>query len=293
MPELRIKWKVRGRDDLQDDEIIGYPVTRIERIRFRKGKREFLVKWTRRGTIDYEPTWEPEDNLSTCFDLLQDFLMKEQLPLSTIEPRYGSSSFSKLHITENWITMSKVMKTVNGLLKYQKIVPACRVNPFSALDSEGGVHILPLEAHLYAIAHKPLENMIYIADGNNEYINRHDVRKKIRKILKGVKITAIEFNQQYRSDACGSSVALIVCEMVKYYKTNDWPEKITVSAKLRTKTTKTVHTKSLEQSEFIKQTDIDMICQHCGKHFGTRSSKKLNKRAFNMHTVVCKNKESK
>lgn len=67
-PEIVKEKGPGGEDDEEEEE--EFTVEKIVDMRFRHGKREYLLRW--KGYPDSENTWEPADNLD-CPDLMTDF----------------------------------------------------------------------------------------------------------------------------------------------------------------------------------------------------------------------------
>lgn len=66
-----------------------FEVETIKSRRVKNGKIEYEIKW--KGYESDDCTWEPEDNLSTCREMLNAFNKKNPLP----SPKIKSSSAQK------------------------------------------------------------------------------------------------------------------------------------------------------------------------------------------------------
>lgn len=70
--------------DLTEEEEV-FEVEKILKMRKRNGKTQYLLKW--KSFSDDEATWENEDNLLSCPEILQDFLLNRELKLEEEKKR--------------------------------------------------------------------------------------------------------------------------------------------------------------------------------------------------------------
>jgi len=130
--------------------------------------RKFFVKW-KKYSSRYN-SWEPEKNLDGCLDLLQQYLKRKNLPLSTMTGLLGAAGHVKFN-RSNWITMDRIVKTVNGLKNIGSYKSSLEVSPWDGSLDRDRILLLDHDSHCYVICYLSGQSLGYIADGTNNYMN--------------------------------------------------------------------------------------------------------------------------
>lgn len=175
-------------------------------------QRTFLVKW--RGYSLAQSTWEPEVHMDGCFQTLQAYLRRHNLPYSTITGLVGSVDQEPNE--KNWVDLHDVLKVYN-IYKDQyfksSTLPAQIYNG-STDDMDDGIYFVRCMQHCLVVL--IFCNTAYAADGLNIMKNDIQAFKMIRSILPK-KLCVCYYKQQSKVDFCGSTAILIALEFTRYY----------------------------------------------------------------------------
>lgn len=88
-----------------------------------KGKmpnRKFLINW--RGYSEDEDTWEEEENLAACADMVHRYCTTNKLTKSDLELIGGAKDNAK--ITENWVNLKKVKEQIPQFMSTRELYKA-------------------------------------------------------------------------------------------------------------------------------------------------------------------------
>lgn len=298
-PRYVTQWKTHGKlsRPLKD---LSYDVESVEGCGwddidlFRSGQtpRKFLINWAPKRTkngrmINYLPTWEPEENLAGCFNLLQKFCRSAQLPLSTIRAKAGASG-SYIFNTENWVDIEEILRVVRMNQTSTRYNSHAEVTQLEEnFGDKDQIYIYVYLDHFFVIAFRPSERFAYVADGMNEFSNNYQVRSDFYLQFQR-KFRSIRFEQQTAVDFCGSSAALIALEMRNLFKAFDfenWPKLITVPTGLRKRIVKQLHKPRISQTIATFKSGSDYRKRHYCKHGCVKAFS--SKRSLNAHQINC------
>ena len=275
-------------------------VESIEEVRYpygKRGEREFLVRWS--GYT--EGTWEREQNLDGCVGLLNSFLKTKNLRPTKVVPRAGAS-LNCINEPRNWMTSADVLNAVKRFQNVSTYNTTLTLEEFTLESFKAErdcLLILTHYSHFYIILKLEKPTKIFIADGNNMYMQDEEVQQEIHEILKtNVKPGVILYSQQTKVDHCGSSAALIALEIKRIYRNfklgniEQWPKQFRVAKDLRKRFIDRFH-KFESQSFTAQRHDISQwkppSCEKCGKTF----RKKNAGIALARHVLNCKIEEER
>lgn len=183
-----------------------------------QGKREFLIKWAKQGrTRNNSKTWEPESNLDGCINLLQDYCLKNSIPLSNIEAIYGSSNKDDNFNHMNWVTIPQVLKVLEKVRKIAKIGDI-KFETLKTFENEDKIYFFGLDKHLYVLYYNYKEKLAFVSNGGNNL----KCRSKFELVSSIIKengeciIQIINYFEQIKKDFCGSSAAIIAIAFAQY-----------------------------------------------------------------------------
>lgn len=248
-----------------------YDVETILACKVTAAGRRFKIKW--RGYT--ETTWEDEAHLDGCLDMLQKYLKSLGLPLSTMEAKIGATSD---HDDEaNFVTISDVIAVVTRYRNFGIHRTTLDIERSLEFGTEDKIFIFDVDRHCYVLLYVA-PNRGFIADGLNSYLDRPATRAAVNRAIgrRSLKIRAIRFDQQIKSDHCGSSGALIILELMRAYKLDQLEsiEKLIAPKVLRDQKRSILHPHA---SETVAHTTLTQkrqswTCGTCGKGFRTRNA---------------------
>lgn len=189
----------------------------VEDIRgFRQNTKEFLVKW-----VGYQkPTWEPEQNLTKCGQLMNTYLKENNLEqYATYKELAGCATAArdgKDFNFKNWVTVNEVLATVKSYEYMNNYKCSITVEKFTKLRDITTIYLVLHQNHIYVILHNP-NSSSYIADGDNSSSKSAILRADIEKMV-GLELKPIIYYGQKNIDFCGSSAAMIALEMRRMCK---------------------------------------------------------------------------
>jgi len=260
----RAKLIMKDREYADVEKIVGHKII--------GGKRFFKIKWE--GFK--RPTFEPEENLDGCLDLLQRYCMDNDLERSRIIGYYGLTG-EKAHDKKNWVTVDHVIKTYSTYEKYIFRGRSIHREEWSGeLPKQDTILIIPYLLHLYVGLFYHANNICFIADGGNKFNSFIEIAKDIRKMTKSYLI-GCRFDQQTCEDQCGSSAVLIALEFKRSYSQNCIPLVVHASTFYVDKIKRILH-KYLSPPIKPGCTSnlVKLACPSCGKRFVPGQNKRLN-----------------
>lgn len=276
-----------------------YPFKKIIRMikRGKPRKRYFELLWEDKTISEV-----PEDDMGGSVDQLNKWLKKNhpKEPPTTTKPldedeAVGATETPEGFIdTENLVSIDKVIEMIHKLgssqrRAFKKAIPVAQYKG-EELDHDI-ILILAHEMHCYVIAHLHDEDINYIADGGNNYINDESTREEIQKKLKTEKLIPLSFNHEKATDHCGSSGVLIAVEFMRCYQSNRWLPHVIVPKWDQEFLIKTWHKEESHPatswkpiSENLK--NLKKVCPFCNF-----VDFKRNKRNFTAHLLRCPAKQ--
>lgn len=163
---IQTEWRQRkpNKEKKLDKEENYYEVEEIISCRGQPPNREFFVSW--KGYSREENCWVKEEDMDGSLDLMQDFLMEHNEPLSSIVGIMGSSKKNKIN-KSNWIAMEKLVEEFG---KYKtRYVDYCNLG-YEAFKEEFGeedkLYFLKWESHCYVLLYIFEKKMIYRVSQN-------------------------------------------------------------------------------------------------------------------------------
>lgn len=174
----------------------------------------FEIKWKNCDEI----TWEVEENLDGCLNMLQSYYRRNDISASKIEGKLGAVTDDD-ETTRNFVTPTQILNIIQScrtMGAYQTDLPIEKKPKYNNKDklSELGV-----KSHCYVMLHIASDEG-YIADGLNSYIEDLARRSLVNREIEAAELTikAIKFDQQVKVDHCGSSGALVALELMRAHK---------------------------------------------------------------------------
>lgn len=278
-------WKCRrpNQNQLADKRKNYYVVESILNHRFKTvngvRSRQFHIKW--KGYSDTECTWEPEANLDGCLDLLQHYLISNDLPLSEVVGLLGAPSTSKIN-RKNWCRMEDILAT---FLKYKGIFfpkVELTVESWTSFKDCDGLYFLDHDRHCYVLLHLYERNLVYIVDGGNTFITNPDVSREIRGLI-NFRLKPLRYSQQTRVDYCASAGVLIALELVRAYRNNLFPKFLRSSTYFTNRVIKTMHKfeSAPLQTPHLGTWETRLTCDVCGKTFRSNQKRNYSRHLYN------------
>lgn len=230
-----------------------------------------------------EEAWVPIKRLDGCVDMIERFLIKNDLPLEYMAGlgyRQGcGSSNPTASGKENWAQLDDIISAANTY----GIKNSLKVTAFSELGSKDALHIVQVGAHCFTVLYWASSRHCLIADGENTFVNNMTSRRLLLTKLSGVKrISFLPFYDQREVDFCGSSAAAIAVEFQKIYKEKSDLREVRVAKSVIARIKKVLHkapaVKIREWAPITNQAKRSLKCDACGKAFKT-----TNRGALNLH----------
>lgn len=269
-----------GNDSADTDEEGESQVSEIVDLRdYRDGSREFLVRFAK----DSQTLWIFEKDLSSCTELLNDFLASKKLPptkvKSTSKPPRSLGSTSKQNINErNWRTIEETLEAISIYGSKDLLQPAS----FHGLTNKDGIYLLRVLSHCVAVLFYADSQTCLVADGEDAFINDPTYTKIIMEKLKGArKVVGARFYQQREKDHCTSSAAAIAIEFQKIHAKREMPDLIRAPDSILKRLRDKLHKEKganlqgwLPVTDPLKQKRVS--CGKCGKNFNSKNRSVLN-----------------
>lgn len=213
---MKIEWKNTGKTATrQVKEKFYFPVDFIVRHKIQNNKRFFLIHWESFGANCR--TWEPEENMDGCLNILQNYLESKNLPYSRVAGLMGSvvDEINEFDV-RNWITMDKTLEVFGKL--FGEYFKGCNVHfqEYTGTFSKTGCYFLRYNHHCYAIFWDEDKQLATIGDGWNYYRKNFDVASYINDLL-GVRVRSIIWLHVVAVDHCTSAAILIQLELFRDY----------------------------------------------------------------------------
>ena len=177
-----------------------FEVEKILRHRYVGNKRKFLIKWKNYGPD--QNSWEPENHLDGCVDILRAYLRRQKLPLTKIQKLVGACpkvSFNK----KNWITISRVIDCIGSYRNLKSYKLSLEVEEWEVERHKDKIYLYEHEGHCYVILYIHKRQIGYISDGANIILNDPETREESTSLLK-IRLVSVPYDQPIRADYCGS-----------------------------------------------------------------------------------------
>ena len=258
-----------------------FEVEKILKHRYVNNRRKFLIKWKNCGSK--HNSWEPENHLDGCVDILQAYLREHELPLTKIQKLIGACpkvSFNK----KNWITIGRVIDCISSYRNHKTYKLSLEVEEWELEREKDKIYLFEHEGHCYVILYIHERRTGYISDGANIVLNSAKTLEELTNLLK-IRLVTVPYDQPIRADYCGSSAVLIALDFSRHYRKKELPQLLTAPKSLRRNITKLLHKHS---SEVVDKREVyDHIrwqkCPKCGKNF--KSSKRSR---LTQHMKFCR-----
>lgn len=192
-----------------------FPVEKIVRHKETNKKRFFLIQWESYSVKDR--TWEPEENMDGCLNILQSYLEKKNLPYSRVAGLMGAvESDRNLFEISNWVTMEKTLLTFAQMFSrfFKNKLP--HYQEYTGGFGPTGSYFLRYEHHCYAIFWDENLKLATIGDGRNVYRKNFEVAKYINSLV-NVRTRSVEWVHCSAVDHCTSAAILIQLELYRDY----------------------------------------------------------------------------
>lgn len=225
--------------------------------------RFFEIKW--HGYA--ETTWEPEQHLDGCLDVLQNYCVHNNLVRSSIEGHFGYSEENEYN-KDNWVTISKVLETYdkfeNRFFKDQHL----SIEEWSGnLPSDDSILIIPLKFHLYVGLYISKKKLCIIADGGNQFFKHVKLARDLSELI-NCGLVSCYYEARVGIDHCGSSAVLIALEMKRAYFSGQLPIKLSPQPTLSSRVIKFMHK---SDTKFYPANSYSVgNCLYCQKGFRLR-----------------------
>lgn len=256
-----------------------YEVSRIIRHRVDRenDKVSYLIRWEDYGPED--DSWIPETFMDGSIDLVNEYRAKIGLPPSELVKFAGSSNPDILE-RGNWVSPDLVLGRIVALSRHPRYCSDIIVKEFRegmALETSDTIYITVVNFHFYVVLYLPDAGHSYIADGDNSFLSKEEVRGDINNLFGGCSLRPLLFVDQEGSDMCGSSAVIIAVEYLRLYKTKEAVgDSLVIRRGLLNRIKKSFHRfKAVEkltsrESNHLKRNHLK--CSMCG--WGTNSTKR-------------------
>lgn len=267
---LRNTWKrdkpTNAERDLKKREF--HDVRKIVGHRERSGKRQFKILWE--GYSDRYATWEPEEHLIGCVDMLQHYCRTVQPPLqySKIRYIYGASGDRSSTNRDNWASLEEIATCFNKIKQRIFAHVPIEIKLSEEFGSADSLHFIGYDQHCYVVLYLYSSGFGYIADGSNLY--RDDIKsgREIRDLLK-IPLVSCSFEKQTKIDHCASSAVLIGLEFTRNYHHKIRPRTLVPPKRLSARVIEQMHpfeSVKLDAPPLSKRKQ-QLACPHCGRTF--------------------------
>lgn len=234
--------------------------------------RVFLIKW--QGYTS--PTWEIEEHLDGCLNMLQSYCRRNDIKASKIEGKLGDAEGSSIQ-NRNFVTISQIIDIIRTHRSMGIYCTDLEIGRQPRFGKQDKLFVFGVMAHCYVLLYVSPDR-VYIADGLNSYIDDLARRSMVNREIKAskVKIRSIRFDQQVKIDHCGSSAALVALELMRAYKLGrlDTINKLVAPITLRRRIRAALHQYPSTSVNILALTDRreKWVCETCGKSFKKRKA---------------------
>lgn len=185
-------------------------------------KMMFLIEWE--GYPDKkEYTWEFEDSLTKCYDIVKKYRQQKKLGPTKLKPIGRAIDDDRNHKIVNWVTPERLLEAAKTYLNHERYSTELKIisEHISEYKKERADAILIIlrENHYHAILWLPKQKKALIGDGSNLSL-KEDVQNDLKNIL-GVKPEPIRVDKRIKIDYYASAAILIALEFARYYKKED------------------------------------------------------------------------
>lgn len=240
------------------------------------GSRQFKIKW--KGYTDY--TWEPEENLATCYETLLEYIDRFPLTLerTRIEPvisNLGGSAPSYTYNRDNWVTINHVLSAIDSNKHSKTYAANIGFAVFSQLSNEDKIYVLLYENHFYCFLHVVKLQKCFIADSSNLCATE---RYQDLSELIGASLTPVPVRAWIKADHCGSDAVMIALKLSVNYKSKVFADPIDLTGdKLLSSIKKVMHKHKSSSMNNVSRCTIgeSAHCKICNKPFKYRNMKAL------------------
>lgn len=193
-----------------------YRVKRIEGFSFRNQVLQFLIRW--KGYSSRHNSWEPEENLTGCYDKLARFRRKNRLGPSPLPVPPAGANFKHESLLDRskWVYPEDLRRVVLGLMETRSgssLGVVVAINDLFDKPATDSVVILTACHHFYAMLWLANEDMALIADGIN-LCQEPEVLGKIEKHL-GISLRPLTVAKSFGVDQCATGAALAALELAR------------------------------------------------------------------------------
>lgn len=228
----------------------------------------FLVEWE--GYPNKEDfTWQTEDSLSKCFELVHKYRRENKLAPTKLKPIGGCSSTRDFNM-DNWVTLDRLLQTANQYLSHQKYSSDLIIRAFHSLNfvkpRRDSITFLLNDCHYYCILTLTDSNVSFISDGANSVMDEATLLE-LKRITK-MDLKPIPTDKKMRIDHCAAGAILSAMEYSRSYKIKDFAfSKLSFPESYFERLTKTLYQEKSHATEGRK--DIKLVsrfqtCERCG-----------------------------
>lgn len=221
-------------EEFKVDKIVGYGLDD-------DGKSYlYKIRWV--GFSKHHDTWEPENNLTQCYEMVASFKRLHDIGRPTF-PRILGNTQAQSGNVDNWHTSEEIKQKAIGYLPshLRYTIEIVSLEPPAKISKEDRVYIICHEHHAMVGLYLKQERVLYLADGENAYLEDVKLKRQIDQWLK-VPIRGVKFLYQTHADHCSSSAAILITRFVELYAAKQpIPRTILVSRERLEKLKKTFH----------------------------------------------------
>lgn len=234
-----------------------------------KKRLKLLVEW--KGFPNKSDfTWEYEDQLIKCYDIVKAYKIKHRLGDTVLKP-VGGAANSRIHEIKNWVNPQQLKAILLRQLHHDRYKTDLKVTVKHFMEkvslNENAIVVILFENHYYTILWLKDRETAFIADGNNLSEDSEILSIFKKKLNLGEELKSIKFDKRTKVDYCASAAVLIALEFSRMYKHRDFNyEKIEVPKHLYERVSKALHQKesSPQEGKFdIKKVRPYLKCRFC------------------------------